>query len=856
MRPLRLQLKNFMSYVEGLPPLSFEGMDLVCLSGPNGHGKSALLDAITWTLWGESRAKSDDDLIRHGTTHMLVDLEFELEGRRYRVRRERSRRGKRGHSALEFYIWDDTQKTWRSLSASSIRGTQKRILDVLKLDYVTFINSAYLKQGRADEFTNKSPGKRKEILAEILRLNVYDELEKRARERARATENRISDIKGSIRVIEEEIAQEDTIRRLLEQEETELAHVEAERKIAEARERELQAQVDHLKQREQEVQRQRERVRQRQQELRELQEERAALRRQVQAIQNDLAHAETIRERYQAFLRAKEQNEKFTAQLQRQVALQQALSQAQEAWNHARLNVERDRSRLQQRRRELQTQAADLENAQKALEEATEHLSHFDTLEESLLTARERMNAIRDEGTATRSAIEHLKEEIAGLRERIRHLEEARGAATCPLCGQPLTEEHLNRLLAQLRDEVTEKERELHLLEERRQALLRAFREQEREVQRLEHTLRGREQWQRAHAQAEERVRRAQAALETLGQVEKELTRVERTLEEGTFAPELHARLRSLHHQLAELGYDAKTHEAVEKQLDMLADAEASYRALQNAEERLKDLQERLRVLEQRRAVWEERLHREEQLLREMLEDVASLPDLEKQLRDQVVKVDNLSIRERNLRARVGGLRQQLAAIEQQKKKLEEYRRLLQKEEEALTIYRQLAQAFGKNGLQAMIIEAVIPEIEEEANALLARMTNGRMSVRLRTQREKKSGGIAETLDIEIADEAGIRPYELYSGGEAFRINFALRVALSKLLARRAGASLRSLFIDEGFGSQDGEGRMRLVEAINTIRQDFDLIVVITHIEELKAEFPTRIEVHKGPQGSTYTVVV
>ena len=64
----------------------------------------------------------------------------------------------------------------------------------------------------------------------------------------------------------------------------------------------------------------------------------------------------------------------------------------------------------------------------------------------------------------------------------------------------------------------------------------------------------------------------------------------------------------------------------------------------------------------------------------------------------------------------------------------------------------------------------------------------------------------------------------MYSGGEAFRINFAIRIALSKLLARRAGAQLRTLFIDEGFGSQDADGtRPSSCDAINKIQSDFRL---------------------------------
>jgi exonuclease SbcC len=133
-------------------------------------------------------------------------------------------------------------------------------------------------------------------------------------------------------------------------------------------------------------------------------------------------------------------------------------------------------------------------------------------------------------------------------------------------------------------------------------------------------------------------------------------------------------------------------------------------------------------------------------------------------------------------------------------------------------------------------------------------MTDGRMSVAFESQRETKKGDVAETLDIQVSDELGVRSYDLFSGGERFRLDFAIRIAISKLLARRAGARLQTLIMDEGFGSQDANGRDRLVEAINSIQDDFGLVLVITHIDELREAFPNRIEVVKGPAGSLISV--
>ena len=100
MIPISLTLRNFMSYGEEGQTLSFDGIHVACLTGDNGNGKSALLDAITWSLWGKTRASAvqsvtEDDLIRRSADEMEVRFEFELNDQKYRVVRKR-RRGKPG----------------------------------------------------------------------------------------------------------------------------------------------------------------------------------------------------------------------------------------------------------------------------------------------------------------------------------------------------------------------------------------------------------------------------------------------------------------------------------------------------------------------------------------------------------------------------------------------------------------------------------------------------------------------------------------------------------------------------------------------------------------------------------------
>src|SRR5919198_4315442 len=97
--PLTLRLRNFMSYGAEPVEVDFAGLRLACLAGGNGNGKSALLDAITWALWGRSRARREDDLVRQGATEMEVELCFGAGGGRHPAPRKRPPRRRRGAGA-------------------------------------------------------------------------------------------------------------------------------------------------------------------------------------------------------------------------------------------------------------------------------------------------------------------------------------------------------------------------------------------------------------------------------------------------------------------------------------------------------------------------------------------------------------------------------------------------------------------------------------------------------------------------------------------------------------------------------------------------------------------------------------
>ena len=163
MIPEKLSLQNFLCYGEEVPTLDFREIHVACLCGNNGHGKSALLDAITWVLWGRSRTRTQEELLRQGSSNMHVELSFSVNTQLYRVLRKYGHSGasKKGVSILELYVHQQ-DSSFIPITGNTIKETESNICKNLGLDYETFINTAFLMQGKADLFTRSTPAKRKD----------------------------------------------------------------------------------------------------------------------------------------------------------------------------------------------------------------------------------------------------------------------------------------------------------------------------------------------------------------------------------------------------------------------------------------------------------------------------------------------------------------------------------------------------------------------------------------------------------------------------------------------------------------------------------------------------------------------
>jgi exonuclease SbcC len=1061
MIPRLLTLRNFLSYREAT--LDFRGLHTACVCGSNGAGKSSLLEAISWAIWGESRVTSEDDVIHVGSKEAAVEFVFSLHQQTYRILRSRHR----GQGAsLEFQISSNPDELrFRSLTAKTLRSTQQLILDHLKLDYDTFVNSAYLRQGRADEFMLKRPAERKQILADLLKLQQYDDLAEQAKDQSRQFKGQVELLERNLAHIEEQLQQREAIAQERAELEETLQQMQAQQATCTEQLHQMQAKQQQRQHYQQQLTWQQQQQRNLNQDCQRLQKELTQADQQRQNLDTLLQQEETIVAGYQHWQTLQTQEETLAAKFQ---AYQVAQSQRQ----HYQHQQTEKLTSLQNRLQQLQAQdvalneqlqdiqrtlikEADIEAGMEQLQQAREQLQRLDQLQmqaapliqrrqqvqtkldraSTRLSARleelrtsigqlhsqqqrqptlqraavevgvrieelEKLQAyqdqVRDKGLERRAFMERLQAQqrsyeaqIAEIDHKIRLLQEEHvgvndgleGSETalsselhsasvpsevrsalsggsdtsavmqattvikpkpqpsafhsqsfppCPLCNRPLDEHHWQlvqqkhheqkqEILAQVwvvREQLTVSEREIQVL---RQEYLEIDQKLKQYGQQLER-----------RGQLQEQLQTTAEAQRKLEQLNVEAAQVEAKLKSGEFESELHQELELLDRSLQQIQYDERDHALARGAVDRWRWAEIKFAEIKQARKRqetitkrqpelrsqLTDVEHQIEALnhhlsialaerdrqiaaisydlDQHNAIrsalrkaqsWQLRhqelrqaqqqyphvQHRLQELsqtlhvrisdlqtithqCQELIHYLEQTPDLTPHIRtlEQQIQQQRLQLDEQI--AQLGRVQQQQ---QQQEALSQEYEALtiqLQTARQQSRVYQELAQAFGKNGIQALMIENVLPQLEAATNQILSRLSANQLHVQFVTQRARNAKSkvvkAMETLDILIADAHGTRPYETYSGGEAFRVSFAVRLALARLLSQRSGTALQMLIVDEGFANQDQEGCDRLIAAINAIAPEFSCILTITHMPYFREAFQARIEVTKTQNGS------
>ena len=861
MIPVKLALKNFLSYGEDVPPLDFTQFHIACLSGNNGQGKSALLDALTWAVWGEGRKssrekKADSSLLRIGQKDMQVEFVFDLEGDRYRIIRTFSLSQKSSRSSLEFQVCEQKDNNkYISLTCSSIRETQERITKTLRIDYQTFINSAFILQGRIDEFSRKSARERKEILSEILGLSRYDELANLAKSHLREVNNIIMIKEGRLTYIYQQMANFDFYKEKVKELSESYKEISRKIKTEETKVGKLKEEINLLKHKSEQCIELEGRIEQYRQEIVRGQKQIALRKKEMIDYEKIISQKEKVLTDFKNYQKFNSENNEFSRKLQN-------IRKTEEEKVLIERKIENERADLEVKVRNKKDRYKDLENrAEQGIKNGTKVLElekkmkEIKLLEEQNEEIRQKGSELNIEINSVKGQIERLEKGYKDNQEKLRLLRE-NPEGECPLCEAKLNAERKRKI-----EDNINKEMSLNLkqIEKARKETGETSRQKDKLAEKWRETnqrLKDKDTWQQELGKAHFEYEESKQAAKLMVSLQEEIKKLEKTIQDKKYALETQKRLIELEEQIKNIGYDEARHRLLNRKIEALSYAPLEKAKLEEAEKKIGFLRDELSESQendqQKELDLKDLVKKKEKVKVELKE----LPFLkEKLIQEEQVLNSDQTLKDKILEGR-GGYQSKLDQCLKLGNEKKEIDKELEKSRKEQNIYEKLIVAFGKNGIQALIIENTLPEIEEEANDLLAKLTNNSTQISIASLRDLKSGGIKETLDIKISDELGIRDYELYSGGEAFRIDFSLRIALSKLLTRRAGTKLRTLVMDEGFGTQDEEGIDNLVQAIQSISEDFDKILVITHLESLKDAFPVRIEVTKLPEiGSRFEMI-
>jgi DNA repair exonuclease SbcCD ATPase subunit len=838
MIPKLIVLENFLSFGSPATEIVFaDDEPLWVIGGPNGVGKSAVFDAMTYALFAEHRGGASDhaSLVRHGANGFRVIFEFEFNGMDYRITRNRPRSG-RPTQRVERRAGDGG---WAPVELPAAAGRQDAVKlwaeRILGLGFSAFRASVLLRQGEADAIITAGATERLTILKKVIGAERYESLSNTVHAAAKRCKDRFEDLQtqlnGLTPVTDDEVqaAQE------------ELAQAEIALSAARTAATEAANRVPLAKQ------------------WVKLESDRQRLEQQIRDAEAHLKETDAIKAKY-----ARLNDLKAVVPVLRQaVALGGRLSDATDMLGKLRdeeklLAEEVDRltaavGQEMQKAEERRRQAEELDGEAKQLREEIERqgkvlptaeeverlqakLAEFPPdLAAQLDDAHEKVKSATDDFTTAGQERAKVAGALEPALNRQRQYEEVEVGVPCSRCGQPVSEENAKRERARLAEEVQElqqKHNEAEAKEKRVEAAKKA----------------PEEEWERLNALEQDQGRRS-----------RELTEKKTLL--ARFG--VTAGADELRRQIDALKTEAEGHEQkarTEKEGWQAAEAEANRLAKERdkmAQRLITDLDgerqqliesgvaEKFQKVEQdatRQAEWVKQLGEVANRIAEVPSDCRLSIEGAQFAAEQAEGMAGEAERIRNTaKERAGGLARRAEAYQEKVKEVA-------KAERQADLHGKLDELLGKKGLQLALVRSAEREIVRLANDTVQNLSDGDLTIELDDSAD--GGDEAFALRVRVGDAPMPTGVNYLSGSQKFRVAVSIALAIGRFAAGQA-RPLESVIIDEGFGSLDRDGLRAVADELNRLRQHLRRIVLVSHQDDFADRFPVVIKLTHGENGTT-----
>ena len=775
MRLNSLRLSNFRQHSDSY--ITFD-TGLTGIIGPNGSGKTTILEAIAWALYGQDAARGKKETIRSQSAgagaRVKVELDFDLSGHRYRV--------ERGLTSAELFL-DGAEAP----VANSLTGVSEMLRRRLGMTREEFFNTYFTAQKELDVMASMAPSERAQFLSRVLgyeRLRVAQRL---ARDKGRLIVAEATGLRSALPdAINVERVHADAVTRL--------GQATARALISTARRaRALHAMAD-IAPRWLVAQQEREQLQEALAELRVAESEVAAYVRDVDRIGRELTDV----------VAADEEMQRLAEELKPLAALSEELQTLDRlARDEGRRNALLDTERaLEDEVRRLRERVAKIETAPALEEDATLELEQMramlELVEGELEAKRTEWVRDRQEADTKRTA---LREQYAEVKEHRERLIAAGEDGECPTCERPL-HDHYRSVLDHFDEQMA------NLVADGKYFNSRI------------------EQLEEMPAEVRELDERRRATFDDVGKLERRLAKVQLAVQElSSVTRDLQAREQRFAQVHAERdsipgGYDAIRHAAARRELERL-------RPLDGRATRLATLMERRPVLESERDRAAAGVANAQGRVASLSARRSVLAFSEQGYAALRAQHDAAAAELRTAELETVAAEGEAAGAQAAVTRGEQARQELQRVRghiEALDRQRRLHDEFDRayTDMRTDLNAELRPEIGDVASGFLRDLTDARYN----------KLELDDSYNLTVLED-GV-PQPVISGGEEDIANLCLRLAISQMIAERAGQSFSLLVLDEVFGSLDEIGRQNVVELLRGLHDRFEQVIIITHVEQVR----------------------
>ncbi|MGC1120062.1 MAG: SMC family ATPase [Candidatus Methanofastidiosia archaeon] len=828
-----VHLVNFKKYKKASITLD---NSLIGIFGNNGAGKSSLLEAVTWGLYGVAQSMEgkegvkQKDLIRDGEEEMGVEVEFSLGSHMYKVTRYLN--AKRG---IKSRLWIDGK-----LQARKSTEVVARVERDIGLNVKGFISSSFIRQKEMDLITSKIASERKKLINRLFNLRIYEKFEEIAKNRKKEKENELQAVHMVMKEKEKDIG--------------ELPELEEELKQLGKTVETLKQEYDGIKQESESVKKEYSLLEKEYQHYQELQYRLKVLERDVEntgqtleerkkdfkEIEKAEVRKRELQPQYDEFLKVKESfsrldslKSEYDKKVKEKENLETEISVTQK-------NLEERITECSQEIADLETQEEKLEETRALLESVKEKISALSDIPQKKEEEVGKLDKMKEKEAELLAEKKACQGKIADLTRELEDVESLGVGAPCPKCKRPLEKAHMEQLITRYRAEISVHEkvlekyvtRERHLHEMRKELENRI-----RELKKEEDTLTALKKEEQKYVKAEvnlENIRKRKKEVQAkILENRKKLS----NLEEGKI------KIQKLREEIDQLPFDPITYETTKKKIEETSAVEREIIKLNERISRKDDINSYIAEAE---TLLGKRIG-EAGEIKANIEGMVTVPEkfsAAKDKKDHIMGKELEVSRQYTEKKTVYQEREkEIQRLHRVKEELKDLKKNQKDLENMIVTYAVLQEAFRQIPVQ--IQSRLRPRIRNEASSLLREITEGKYPYI----------DLGKDYSVTVYYDGQYYPISRFSGGEKDLINLCLRVGISQVLVSLSSltsfARIQSLFLDECFGSFDIERRRNLLAAIAELRNHFAQIVVITHIDEIKEALPEAFLVEELPDGSS-----